>query len=206
MKSSQHRRHSCCRVLGFLLFTAGAVRAEDAHIPAVVTVSTASPVPTPAPLRNPFESKLRMEDSVEGNNPFGVGPPRPTYLLPYSYNTRPNQDAFRSQSNGKSLQTAEAKFQISLRLPLWKNILGKDIHLYAAYTQLAFFQAYNSQASTQIREMNYEPEGILAFLTHYDVLGLDNRAIFLGAAHQSNGRGTGDQSRSWNRVYAEFLL
>lgn len=147
-----------------------------------------------------------MEDAVEANNPFGVVPHRPNYLLPYSYNAHPNQAAFSSQSGGKSLQKAEAKFQISFRVPLWKNIFGREIHLYAAYTQLSYWQVYNNQASAPFRETNYEPEGFVAFLTHYNVFGLDNRAILLGAAHQSNGRGAGEQSRSWNRVYAEFLL
>ena len=202
IRSTRCRRSSPARnlALGLVLWSAVSARAE------VVSVSTSAPVPTPSALQNPFESKLRMEDSVEANNPFGVVPHRPNYLLPYSYNTRPNQDAFRAQSNGRRLQNAEAKFQISFRVPLWKNILGRNLHLYAAYTQLAFLQAYNSRASAPIRETNYEPEGILAFLTHYNFLGLDNRAIFLGVAHQSNGRGTGDQSRSWNRVYGEFLL
>ena len=191
-----------------LSLIAGSARAADLPIPEPVSVSTASPVPTPtpAPLLNPLDSKLRMEDAVESNNPFGVVPHRPNYLLPYSYNTRPNQDAFRSQAKGQRLQRGETKFQISFRLPLWKNILGRDIRFYAAYTQLSFWQAYNSQASSPFRESNYEPEAILAFLTHRDILGLDNRAIFLGAAHQSNGLGTANGSRSWNRLYAEFIL
>jgi phospholipase A1 len=170
------------------------------------SAARAADAPAPAPMVNPFESKLRMEDAAEASNPFAVVPHRPNYLLPYTYNTRPNQGAFSSQSNGKTLQKAEAKFQISFRLPLWKNILGRDIHLYAAYTQLSFWQAYNDRASAPFRETNYEPEVFFAFLTRTDILGLNSRAVFLGAAHQSNGRGTGDQSRSWNRLYAEFLV
>lgn len=183
-------------VLGLALLSAGSVRAGAAS----------PPVPTPAPLKNPLESKLRMEDAVEENNPFGVVPHRPNYLLPYSYNTAPNQEAFRIQSNGGRLQKAEAKFQLSFRVPLRKNILGRELSLYAAYTQLSYWQVYNSRASTPFRETNYEPEAFLVLLTQFDVLGLNNRAIFLGAAHQSNGRGAGDESRSWNRLYAEFLL
>lgn len=192
----------------FLYLIAGPVLAADVAISSPVSVSTSSPVPTPtpAPLKNPLESKLRMEDAVEANNPFGVVPHRPNYLLPYSYNANPNQEAFRSQSNGQRLQKAEAKFQLSFRVPLWKSIFDREIALYAAYTQLSYWQVYNSRASTPFRETNYEPEGFVVFLTHYNVFGLDNRAIFLGTAHQSNGRGTGEQSRSWNRVYAEFLL
>ena len=80
----------------FVYMIAVPVGAADVASPPPVSVSTSSPTPTPAPLNNPFESKLRMEDSVEVNNPFGVVPHRPNYLLPYSYNTRPNQDAFRN--------------------------------------------------------------------------------------------------------------
>jgi phospholipase A1 len=147
-----------------------------------------------------------MEDDIEMHNPFGVVPHRPNYLLPYSYNTRPNQAPFQSQTNGRNLQHGEAKFQISFRLPLWKNILDRDLHLYGAYTQLSFWQAYNNRASAPFRESNYEPEAFFAYLTPHRFLGLDNRAVFVGAAHQSNGRGTGDQSRGWNRIYAEILL
>jgi phospholipase A1 len=182
--------------LGLLLLTVTSARGEGSPIP----------VPTPPPLLNPLESKLRMEDAVEANNPFGVVPHRPNYILPHSYNTSPNQAAFRSQSGGKGLQKSETKFQISFRVPIWKNIAGREIHLYAAYTQLSYWQVFNRQASAPFRETNYEPEGFVAFLTQYDVFGMNNRAIFLGAAHQSNGRGVGEQSRSWNRVYAEFLL
>jgi len=185
---------------------AGAAWAQDRPSAAPVSVSTAAATPTPAPLPNPLENKRSMEAAVETNNPFGIVPHRPNYLLPYAYNTSPNQDAFRSQSKGRSMQKGETKFQLSFRLPVWKNIFGQDIHLHAAYTQLSFFQAYNTAASSPVRESNFEPEAILSFLTHKNLLGLENQGISLGAVHQSNGLGTADLSRSWNRVYAEFVL
>lgn len=147
-----------------------------------------------------------MEDAVESHNPFGIVPHRPNYLLPYTYNRTPNQAPYQSEQNGENPQKTEAKFQISFRLPLWKHILGHDISFFAAYTQLSFWQAYNTRDSSPFRETNYEPEALLAFNTHADILGLENQAVILGADHQSNGLGNGGESRSWNRLDAELIL
>ena len=179
--------------LGIVLLAASAARAGDAAVSAPV------PAPTPAPLQNPLESKLRMEDAVEANNPFGVVPHRPNYLLPYSYNASPNHAAFLSQSKGQSLQNAEAKFQISFRVPLWKNILARDINFYAAYTQLSYWQVYNSRASTPFRETNYEPEGMVVFLTHYNVFGS-------GMRHQGLRLRTKPPRFRRNSAYTRFQL
>ncbi len=196
------------RLLTILLVisAAGSARAAGAPMPAGVSVSTASPVaiPTPAPLPNPLESKMRMQNAVESNNPFGLVPHRPNYLLPYTYNTSPNQPPFGAQQHGATLQKAEMKFQISFRLPVWKHIFGQDLSLDLAYTQLSFWQAYNTRDSSPFRETNYEPEALLRLNTHFHILGLENQSIILGADHQSNGLGTGPEKRSWNRLDAEF--
>ncbi|MFP4452592.1 MAG: phospholipase A [Desulfobacterales bacterium] len=56
----------------------------------------------------------------------------------------------------------------------------------------------------QVRETNYEPEIFLSFDTDFNFLGLTNRLFTFGANHQSNGMGP-DLSRSWNRIYMEFI-
>jgi phospholipase A1 len=84
--------------------------------------------------------------------------------------------------------------------------MGKDMDLWVAYTQLSFWQLYNSAFSSPFRETNYEPELLLNIRTDYDLLGLGllkGRIVNLGINHQSNGRSE-PLSRSWNRVVANF--
>ena len=71
-----------------------------------------------------------------------------------------------------------------------------------AYTQLSFWQAYNSSA--YFRETNYEPSMFFVYeLPKQNKLAL--KSISLGAVHQSNGQG-GDNERSWNRLFANFAF
>lgn len=84
-----------------LLVGTSAASAADSTAPEVVSASTSSIVPTPAPLPNPLESKNRMQDAVESHNPFGVAPHRPNYLLPYTYNTNPNQGPTKANKTAR---------------------------------------------------------------------------------------------------------
>jgi phospholipase A1 len=103
------------------------------------------------------------------------------------------------------MDEVEAKFQLSFQFDIWKNMFAKDIDLYFAYTQLAFWQVYNTQASSLFRETNYEPEAGLIFHPDFDILGLNNNQIRFGLVHQSNGRAE-PLSRSWNRIFGMFML
>jgi phospholipase A1 len=76
--------------------------------------------------------------------------------------------------------------------------------LFYAYTQRSFWQLYHKALSSPFRETNHEPELFVKFDTDFSVLGLKNRLFLIGLNHQSNGRG-GVLSRSWNRIYAEFI-
>lgn len=131
-------------------------------------------------------------------------PYRPNYFLPLSYNPSPNNAPFE-QTGQAPLQTVEVQFQISLKAPLWQELFGRNGDLFIAYTQLSFWQMYNTAKSSFFRESDYEPEVFLLFDTNVPVLGMRNRLLSIGADHQSNGKG-GDLSRSWNRVYAQFVL
>jgi phospholipase A1 len=67
------------------------------------------------------------------------------------------------------------------------------------------WQLYNRDISSPFRETNYEPEAFLAFDTDWTIFGLNNRFFFIGISHQSNGREK-SLSRSWNRIYANFIM
>jgi phospholipase A1 len=131
---------------------------------------------------------------------------RPTYILPITYNSSPNQAPFTGAVQGDLLDEEEAKFQISFKLPLWRNPLGiDDADLYFAFTSQSYWQVYNTDNSSPFRESNYEPE---VFLRHYggpSILGLDVIGWDVGLNHQSNGRAE-PLSRSWNRAIAQVGL
>jgi phospholipase A1 len=142
-------------------------------------------------------------DETNRAKKFVIKPYRGNYVLPVAYNTSPNDDAYLDLDTNAKPQHTEAKFQISFKVKLWEDILGRDVDLWFGYTQLAFWQVYNRTLSSPFRETDYEPELLLNFRTDYDVFGLKGRFINLGLNHQSNGRSE-PLSRSWNRVVANF--
>jgi phospholipase A1 len=131
-------------------------------------------------------------------------PHRPTYFLPFAYNTNPNNEPYKAAGE-PDLDNAEVKFQISFKAPLVRSFFSDDAQLYFAYTQLVFWQLYNKEFSSPFRDTNYEPELFVNLDTDKTLGPLTNRAIQFGAVHQSNGRAE-PLSRSWNRLYAQFLL
>lgn len=92
-----------------------------------------------------------------------------------------------------------------MKFPIAEDLFGEQGILYFAYTNLSFWQAYNDSASYPFRETVHEPELFLIFKNDWQFLSLDNRMIQLGIVHQSNGR-SGTQSRTWNRIYADFIF
>jgi len=128
---------------------------------------------------------------------------RSNYLLPVSYNSSLNKDPLLDVDRNARAQNTEAKFQISFKVKLLEDIMDKEMDLWFGYTQLAFWQLYNSAFSSPFRETNYEPELLLNFRTDYNFLGLKGRIINVGLNHQSNGRAL-PLSRSWNRIVANF--
>jgi phospholipase A1 len=128
---------------------------------------------------------------------------RSNYFLAAAYNSSVNKDPLLDLNSNAKAQNTEAKFQISFKVKLWEDVMDKDVDLWFGYTQLSFWQLYNSAFSSPFRETDYEPELLLNFRTDYDFLGLKGRIINLGINHQSNGRAQ-PLSRSWNRVVANF--
>jgi phospholipase A1 len=149
-----------------------------------------------------LEGRLKQERETRTSN-FVIEPHRPNYILPLTYNKSVNREPYGPE--GDKLEPVEIKFQISFKASVADDLFGKDGDLYFAYTQLSFWQAYNRDISAPFRETNYEPELFLRFDTDVPVLGLRNRLLTFGIVHQSNGR-TEPLSRSWNRVYAEFVI
>ncbi len=169
-----------------------------------------TPVAEPATGSEVTEVKKRMdrEDLLFGYQ-FAILPHKQTYILPYSYSHTPNAEPFNSvteaSSENQELDNAEAKFQISFKVPLVEDFLIDEATLWAGYTQLSLWQVYNSDASAPFRETNYEPEIFWTIPTEANFFGANLESVSLGFSHQSNGRGSA-LSRSWNRVYADFVL
>lgn len=131
-------------------------------------------------------------------------PYKPIYVLPLSYNARLNRDPSGSRDVA-DIDHLEVKFQFSFKAPLWRNLLLDGGDLWFGYTQLSFWQAYNSNFSSPFRETNYEPELIYSLRTHFNLLGLHGRLLTLSLNHQSNGR-SNPLSRSWNRLIGGVLF
>ena len=135
------------------------------------------------------------------NNKFAITLHRPNYFLAMTYNKNPNAETYEQEGRDVP-NNYEAKFQLSIKMKLWEDLLKDNGDLYGAYTQMSLWQIYD--ISSPFRETNYEPELFLEFDTDFNVLGLRNRIFRFGVDHQSNGQG-GAFSRSWNRIYTEFI-
>lgn len=134
---------------------------------------------------------------------FVLTPHKPNYILPLSYNSSPNQASFDQYNH--EMDYIEIKFQFSVKFPIVDRIIGDKSSLQFAYTNLSFWQAYNNAASYPFRETVHEPEVFLIFESDANIFGMNNRLIQIGMAHQSNGQ-SGERSRTWNRIYIDFIL
>jgi phospholipase A1 len=140
--------------------------------------------------------------------PFTVMSHRPNYVLLGAYNDKGyNAEPFREASGDPDveLDDTEAQFQLSLKVPLGLNLFNRNLDVFAAYTVRSFWQVYNDEESAPFRETNHEPEIWLQAYPGWELLGFKNSIVQLGINHQSNGRND-PLSRSWNRVFANFVL
>ena len=139
--------------------------------------------------------------------PFTLMAHKPNYFLAAAYNTKGyDPQLFQEQYLDPSIEfdKTEAQFQVSLKAPLWVGLFDK-VDIYAAYTNRSFWQFYNSELSSPFRETDHEPEVWAQFTPSWKILGFSNLANSIGVVHQSNGQG-GVLSRSWNRIYANFVF
>ena len=147
--------------------------------------------------------KIQME-SLAANNPYVLLPHKPNYFMPFTYQTKVNQEEqerFYGRLRGEDapskeeLENVEFVFQLSVKYIVAKNVLGKFSTLAVAYTNKSFWQAYNDNVSALFRETNHEPEIILGFKPFFN--WVDHMSLAFN--HQSNGQ-VGNLSRSWNRL------
>jgi len=156
-------------------------------------------------LEGEFVSPRLEEEQENANNRFVIIPYQRNYLLPLTYNSNINEEAWKIAYPGTGMDQAEVKFQISMKAIVWQDILGSDLDLWGAYTQTNWMQAFNTDASSPFRETDYQPELILSWANDWHLLGVHNTRLNLHLNHQSNG--TSDPlSRSWNRVIGSALF
>ena len=150
------------------------------------------------------DTRIAYEQDAK-NNPFLLMPYEPNYVLPAYYTQKPDYGVYANNTPGnEKVNKVDVKFQFSFKAPLAYHLFSPNNTFYFAYTQLSYWQAYNTSAF--FRETDYEPS---FFMTHFwdKNLGHDWRWKFIngGVVHQSNGRG-GDNERGWNRAYAEAVF
>jgi phospholipase A1/A2 len=149
----------------------------------------------------------RQIEAVASDSPYVLLPHRPNYVMPFTYQTKPNNQeldnlldhyaADTSDYHNAGYEHLEAFFQFSIKYVLREGALTKFGRIEVAYTNRSFWQAYNSDISKPFRETNHEPEIIYSWQPRNR--WLDQAYISLN--HQSNGQ-TSSLSRSWNRVIA----
>lgn len=152
-------------------------------------------------------SRRLFLEKKEARNPFVLLPHKPNYIMLSNNMSSPNEDPFRAADPGDDInfQPWETKFQISLKLPVARGLFNDRADLFVAYTNRSFWQQFNKEGSAPFRDSNHEPEAWLSFRNDFELLGLKNSIIRTGISHQSNGQ-SGVLSRSWNRVYADFIF
>lgn len=158
--------------------------------------------PAPAhetdPSGNPasaIDQRLTLTRSTNENR-FAIASHKSNYLLPLTLTTQPGID------NG---QVVDIKFQFSLAVPVWRELFNSNAFASFGYSNQSYWQAYNSSLSSPFTETNHEPELFVAIPYKKTLAGFSQRGVILGLSHQSNGR-TPPFSRSWNRLYADFLF
>jgi phospholipase A1 len=153
-----------------------------------------------------IDSRLRKAADTAGRD-WVISPYRPNYIMPLTYSFDPNNEPLRELGNEDGeFDNIEVKFQFSFILPLFEDVLWDNGDINFGYTQISFWNSYNTDLSEAFRDTNYEPELFALFDTGFDILGMRNEAVSVGFVHQSNGRGTDVLSRSWNRIYVSTVL
>ena len=161
--------------------------------------------------REPQFTRMNLFWELDDQTHSGRGrirPYKPLLAVPLRWSDNPNDtpSGLIEEVVDASLDSVEAFFRLSLRTKLWDNPIGDNGDIWFAYTQTAYWQAYNRSESSPFRETNYMPEIFSVWRVGLPITERWNwRMLSVGLKHQSNGRGSLlGISRSWNRVYANF--
>ena len=184
-------------------------RAAEVRARGFVAVST-PPAQQPNPLTGAASGSTSVECPRSGledrwalkpcrnETTFQVRPHQPVYLIGrHSDNPHQPDDG----ADNRQPDPWEAKFQLSLKARVLGSKDGPHA-LWLGYTQQSSWQVGNETQSRPFRETNYQPEVIYAYAPKVENFEAW-RLLTLAYLHESNGR-SGVESRSWNRVYAQF--
>lgn len=190
--------------------------ADDNTLVADIRAQCSAQKPEVAPERTRIEQRFLenkgviterlMAESKSKYDPYVITPHKPNYLLPVYSTSQIHRFPYAENAGlGENLNDLEAKFQLSVKVPLnTDTIFTTGDALYFGFTLSALWQIYSDNISKPFRETNYTPEVFYLAPTEWQPFG-GNTGFFIGAEHQSNGRSQG-LSRSWNRLYAGLLF
>lgn len=152
----------------------------------------------------PHNSNLAIEPYVM--TPYVMTPHRMNYLLPVSYSDNINREPYDIVEGwADHFKDIEVKYQLSFRVPLLtESLFTEGDGVAFAFTLQSWWQIYAQTISRPFRETNYQPEIFYYTPLSWEPLG-GNTALLLGFEHQSNGHSS-YLSRSWNRIYANFVF
>ena len=148
--------------------------------------------------------RIKLEREAQSRE-FTITPHRPNYILPITYNDTPNNKPFQAIGEEGVVDEVEALLQVSIKVPIVQNVSGNNADVFFAYTNRAWWQAYNDDFSKPFRETNYEIEVFYRYYGGPTFLGLDMAGWDVGYNHQSNGRSQ-LLSRSWDRIYGQVAF
>lgn len=134
-------------------------------------------------------------------NPFSLTAHKMNYILPYTYAENVNRSVYDGVDQyglADGLRNEEAKMQLSIKIPVVKNIFNETDKIYFGFTMKSFWQIYSKEISRPFRNTDYNPE--IFYMTDFKIKEDQNNFFMLGMEHESNGQFQ-HLSRSWNRVY-----
>jgi phospholipase A1 len=171
-------------------------------------ISTTPVAPEPGASYTPLQARVRSDYDVAARN-FAISTHKPNYIM-YTHNSEFDfeDSIYADFPLDLQLEPEEVKYQVSFKVPVWRDILGSGTDMYAAYTQTSWWQMFAAEgiSSAPFRETNYEPEVFLRRAMNVALPFDGNLASGdLALVHESNGR-TDLLSRSWNRVLARAAL
>ena len=151
-------------------------------------------------------SERMIKEKKSAFDPYVITPHKMNYILPVMITDDINVAPYKGYSNwGDDLKDIEVKFQLSIKVPLTRgNLLNKGDQLFFGFSLMSWWQLYSGSISRPFRETNYQPEIFYFTPTKWHPFNT-NTAFILGFEHESNGRSQ-LLSRSWNRIYANFLF